>query len=61
MAKELRVSKSKAAAPRRPLVGLSNWERGMDRKIRLPIAETAKARTIKVKVEEGPATSVGQD
>jgi hypothetical protein len=33
----------------------------MDRKIKLPIAEKAKARTIKVKVEEGPATSVGQD
>jgi HSP20 family protein len=29
--------------------------------IRLPVAETAKAKSIKVKVEEGPTTSVGQN
>jgi len=29
--------------------------------IRLPVAETAKAKTIKVKVEEGPTTTIGQD
>jgi HSP20 family protein len=29
--------------------------------IRLPIAETAKAKSIKVKVEDGPTTTTGQD
>jgi HSP20 family protein len=29
--------------------------------IRLPIAESAKAKSIKVKVEEGPTTTIGQD
>lgn len=29
--------------------------------IRLPIAETAKAKSIKVKVEDGPTTAIGQD
>jgi HSP20 family protein len=29
--------------------------------IRLPIAETAKPKSIKVKVEEGPTTTIGQD
>ena len=29
--------------------------------IRLPVAEAAKAKTIKVKVEEGPTTSIGQN
>jgi len=29
--------------------------------IRLPVAETAKAKSIKVKVEEGPTTSIGQN
>jgi HSP20 family protein len=29
--------------------------------IRLPIAETAKAKSIKVKVEDGPTTTIGQD
>ena len=29
--------------------------------IRLPVAETAIAKTIKVKVEEGPTTSIGQN
>ena len=29
--------------------------------IRLPVAEAAKARTIKVKVEEGPTATIGQD
>ena len=29
--------------------------------IRLPVAEAAKARTIKVKVEEGPTITIGQD
>ena len=29
--------------------------------IRLPVAETAKARSIKVKVEGGPTTTIGQD
>ena len=29
--------------------------------IRFPVAETAKAKTIKVKVEEGPTSTIGQD
>ncbi|HVO92362.1 MAG TPA: Hsp20/alpha crystallin family protein [Terriglobales bacterium] len=29
--------------------------------IRLSVAETAKAKTIKVKIEEGPTTTIGQD
>ena len=29
--------------------------------IRLPVAEAAKAKTIKVEVEEGPTTSIGQN
>lgn len=29
--------------------------------IRLPVTETAKAKTIKVKIDEGPMTSTGQN
>lgn len=29
--------------------------------IRLPVAETAKPKTIKVKIEDGPITSTGQN